>query len=105
MGKCGKGYKWNRKTKSCVVRKKKNNDSGSCSVGGGDKCSAYGDGSKSGPKGKKGKATKSVFKKSPGGGGKKTRLRQFCNTYPDHPSCRSKNNKSLEMRTGNYLQN
>jgi len=92
MPKCQKGYKWSRKTQSCIVRKKIK-DSGSCSVGGGDKCSAYGDGSKSGPKGAKGKAQKGPFKKSPGGGGKRLRLQQFCNTHPDHPDC--KDNKKI----------
>ena len=49
----------------------------------------------------KGGFLKNLFtKKSPGGGGKRRKHKQFCNTRPNHPSCKGKDEKKIEEKTG-----
>ena len=76
------------KNKSCTPTNMKN-------------CSAYGDNAK-GPKGRKGgpkspKRGKGSNFRSPGG---KKALKQFCNTYPNHPSCNKNSKVIIDPTTG-----
>ena len=63
-------------------------------------CSAYGDNA-TGPKGPKGgkptRRGKGSNFRSPGG---KKALKQFCNTYPNHPSCNKNSKVIIDPKTG-----